>query len=759
MSRINGINGSVVCFISWVIDASGKLTVSNVPTGDHHNAKYEIIDGYLHIIHPWHDYKDQIITAEVNLTSMPGVGVADFFFECSNLESVSWVNFNTAGITNLSGMFWGCDSLASLDLSGFDTSTATNMESMFHGCRNLADLNLSSFDTGSVTNMKNMFNGCERIQDLNLSSFSTSNVTNMSGMFRACNNLPSLDVSSFDTENVTDMSYMFDGCGSLVSLAISNFNTSKTGLMVSMFQNCNSLTHLDVSNFDASNVWNMDYMFSGCRSLRTLDLSNFNLRSVSYEMKDLLTGCTSLETIRTPYGMGDLMSSSILPIILPVGSDDFVWLMPDGSEITALPCNLKQSILLTQYKNPRIITETRDLNMSDVIRVKYVPYSYTVETNNWDPDNIVTYSIEKGTLARGLQMYPATGEIYGMPLEAGEFPITVKATFSNPRYLPSYKDLTLTVLDNTDSNVWNASDPGYEVEQYVGTLVSGSCPVLTELTDQLFVSTGAYREFIDFWLNGEKLVEGEDYTKEEGSTRITIRSQTFKEKADKNGVNTIAAEFRVGGDTGNALKRTAQNFRIKEQANNNSGGTSDTSGSSGSGSRGNAQHTGNTAPSPALQATAVVRLSTPSGAPLSGILVELHSTPMEAVTDTNGAAIFNGVEGGWHTLYVKDANGTLLASKGFELLFGERESMEGDRITAKVGEPFTLAVRMEGDKLTFIPVEEMADVQENKAPQAMQAQSATTGDSADPCVWFALFVSCGLLLATLFWRERKRQIR
>jgi hypothetical protein len=356
-------------------------------------------------------------------------------------------------------------------------------------------------------------------------------------------------------------------------------------------------------------------------------------------------------------------------------------------------------------------------------------------------------------------MYPATGEIYGMPLEAGEFPITVKATFSNPRYLPSYKDLTLTVLDNTDSNVWNASDPGYEVEQYVGTLVSGSCPVLTELTDQLFVSTGAYREFIDFWLNGEKLVEGEDYTKEEGSTRITIRSQTFKEKADKNGVNTIAAEFRVGGDTGNALKRTAQNFKIKEQANNNSGGTSDTSGSSGSGSRGNAQHTGNTAPSPALQATAVVRLSTPSGAPLSGILVELHSTPMEAVTDTNGAAIFNGVEGGWHTLYVKDANGTLLASKGFELLFGERESMEGDRITAKVGEPFTLAVRMEGDKLTFIPVEEMADVQENKAPQAMQAQSATTGDSADPCVWFALFVSCGLLLATLFWRERKRQIR
>ena len=342
----------------------------------------------------------------------------------------------------------------------------------------------------------------------------------------------------------------------------------------------------------------MSNMFLDCYSLETLDLSNFDVSNTIYA-ENMFLNCNSLSAIDSPCNLTQLIS-------LPLESEIEVWKLPDGTNITELPQNLSHSVRVTRYRNPKIITETRDLNLSDVIRVKYVPYSYTVKTNNWDPDNIVTYSIEKGTLARGLQMYPATGEIYGMPLEAGEFPITVKATFSNPRYLPSYKDLTLTVLDNTDSNVWNASDLGYEVEQYVGTLVSGSCPVLTELTDQLFVSTGAYREFIDFWLNGEKLVEGKDYTKEEGSTRITIRSQTFKEKADKNGVNTIAAEFRVGGDTGNALKRTAQNFRIKEQANNNSGGTSDTSGSSGSGSRGNAQHTGNIVPSPALQATAVV---------------------------------------------------------------------------------------------------------------------------------------------------------
>ena len=45
-----------------------------------------------------------------------------------------------------------------------------------------------------------------------------------------------------------------------------------------------------------------------------------------------------------------------------------------------------------------------------LIRVKYVPYSYTVKTNNEYEWNKVTYSIVEGELAEGLQMYPDTGE-------------------------------------------------------------------------------------------------------------------------------------------------------------------------------------------------------------------------------------------------------------------------------------------------------------------------------------------------------------
>ncbi len=221
--------------------------------------------------------------------------------------------------------------------------------------------------------------------------------------------------------------------------------------------------------------------------------------------------------------------------------------------------------------NPKIITES----LSDA--VKYVPYSYVVATNNMHDWNKVTFSISSGTLPEGLKLYPNTGEIYGVPLETGEFPITVKATYSRREYTPSYVELTLIVNDNTNQNVYNSSDEGYEIKQYIGTedIMGTYDYLLNNINDQTFISTGEYHEFIDFWLNGEKLTEGEDYIKNSGSTRITIRSQTFRDKA-KEGSNTIAAEFRVGGDKSKELKRTAQNFRLDiQQSDNNDNNNND----------------------------------------------------------------------------------------------------------------------------------------------------------------------------------------
>lgn len=98
------------------------------------------------------------------------------------------------------------------------------------------------------------------------------------------------------------------------------------------------------------------------------------------------------------------------------------------------------------------------------------------------------------------------------------------------------------MLDNTNQNVHDASDAGYEVKEYLGTeMAQGTYDYLISgLSDELFVSNGLYDEFVGLWLNGEKLVDGVDFTKVSGSTRMTIRSQTFQNKG-RSGINTTAA--------------------------------------------------------------------------------------------------------------------------------------------------------------------------------------------------------------------------
>ena len=229
-------------------------------------------------------------------------------------------------------------------------------------------------------------------------------------------------------------------------------------------------------------------------------------------------------------------------------------------------------IVLTGYSsNPRITTTSTELNMDDVIRVKYVPYSYTVETNNEYEWNKVTFAVVEGELARGLEMYPATGEIYGVPLEAGEFSITVKATFSRPEFLPSYAQLTLIVKDNTDGNVSLATDPGYDLVQRVqdialDTWAGGS---------QTMVSLGDYAEFRAVYLDGERLVEGEDYDSEAGSTRITVQNQTLADKGA--GSHTLGIEFRTSDKED--LRRAAQNYTVAQAGNQTGNGGSGNGGS------------------------------------------------------------------------------------------------------------------------------------------------------------------------------------
>ncbi len=140
-------------------------------------------------------------------------------YRLTGLTSISFDNFNTSKVTDMSNMFSYCTSLTTIDhLSNFDTSNVTNMYAMFNYCNNLTSVDLSSFDTTNVTDMKYMFTYCNTLTSIDLSNFNTTNVTNVAFMFSYCSNLTSLDLSSFNMTNVTGTGYMLDHCSALTTI-------------------------------------------------------------------------------------------------------------------------------------------------------------------------------------------------------------------------------------------------------------------------------------------------------------------------------------------------------------------------------------------------------------------------------------------------------------------------------------------------------------------------------------------------------------
>ncbi|MDE6814873.1 MAG: LysM peptidoglycan-binding domain-containing protein [Lachnospiraceae bacterium] len=217
--------------------------------------------------------------------------------------------------------------------------------------------------------------------------------------------------------------------------------------------------------------------------------------------------------------------------------------------------------------------------------VRYVPYGPLILNNNkyysW---NKVRYSLEDGVLPVGMEVKP-NGEIYGVPTETGEFTFTVRMDNSYSGFKSSLKTYTMTVLENTDTNVDNSTDEGYDVTQRIQNIyITSGSPDLSE-ERRTFVSQGEYNEFKYVFLDGVKLTEGQEYTSESGSTRITIMWETLLSgSASTPGTHTLGVEFRNGEDE--ILKRAAQNFVVEREDGGDSGNDSGSS-DAGGGSDGN----------------------------------------------------------------------------------------------------------------------------------------------------------------------------
>lgn len=182
---------------------------------------------------------------------------------------------------------------------------------------------------------------------------------------------------------------------------------------------------------------------------------------------------------------------------------------------------------------------------------KYVPYGILITNNNTYQWNQPKYTIINGKLPQGMELMQ-NGELYGVPMEAGKFEITVRME-NNSRLQSDTRTFQFEVLDNSDDNVAHAEDSGYELEKKISGIND-----TTAAGNYLIISKGVFDEYTDLYIDGNKLTLHDDYEAESGSTRITIIAKALPKSE---GVHTIGVEFRKNKNQ-RVVKAAAQNYRV-----------------------------------------------------------------------------------------------------------------------------------------------------------------------------------------------------
>lgn len=323
--------------LSWALDDAGQLTIEGAGTLDCAGSDFSPS--------PWSAYSDAIESAVIEPGVRPGASLARLFYGCAGLRSVTFPDWDTSAVTDLSQMFSGCHSLTQVDLASWDTSHVTAMEGLFAGCTALTSLDLSAWNTSSVTDLSQMFSGCSSLSALDLTGWDTSAVTNMSSLFGGCSRLASLRLGAgWDTSSVVYMGVLFSGCSSLSALDLSGWNTSQVVNMGSLFGGCSALATLNVGDWDTANVTTLGGLFVGCSSLRSLDLSGWSTNS-ALSAGGVFAGCTSLQSLRFGNGWTLPLEASSLPAHTTWynGADEAMvvpWIPTAGTYTTTRPAPL-----------------------------------------------------------------------------------------------------------------------------------------------------------------------------------------------------------------------------------------------------------------------------------------------------------------------------------------------------------------------------------------------------------------------------------
>ena len=99
------------------------------------------------------------------------------------------------------------------------------------------------------------------------------------------------------------------------------------------------------------------------------------------------------------------------------------------------------------------------------------------------------------------------------------------------------------------------------------------------------------------------------------------------------------------------------------------------------------------------------------GKPLKDYTVELHSTVRTVTTDKNGYFKFDNVEEGKHTLTIKDAKGTVLATKEINVINGTETKLDGDTLYFNEADKgLNINLKLDGTNLSIASIDKGVSV-------------------------------------------------
>lgn len=186
-------------------------------------------------------------------------------------SEITFNNFHTNYLTDLSYMFAETTSTMTVDLSGWDVSNVTTMEGMFN-YSSVTPVGMTNWNTKNLTNTSFMFSTYSPQVEIDLSNWNTTKLSNTSFMFNMAN-ITKLDLTNWNTTALTNTANMFKWCSYLTRIFVGDgWTVANVTESTNMFIDANKLPNYDANYVDKTRAYAGDGGYLSSRL--TISLTN-----------------------------------------------------------------------------------------------------------------------------------------------------------------------------------------------------------------------------------------------------------------------------------------------------------------------------------------------------------------------------------------------------------------------------------------------------------------------------------------------------